>query len=89
MIPVAGVSTAGICVTTPCELNRKSVESSPHDFRWLLFLVLRIFTSILTYIAELMVRYIYGKPERWEWLFPKTNKNQSRNKYKINQEWVC
>ena len=35
------------------------------------FLVFQIFTLILIYIAELIDRYIYGKPERWEWLFPK------------------
>ena len=44
------------------------------------------FTSILEYVIDLMVRYIYGKPGRWEWLFPKMDKNQSRDKHKIAQE---
>ena len=29
-------------------------------------LVVRIFTSTLVYVVDLMVRYIYGKPGRWE-----------------------
>ena len=37
-------------------------------------LVVRIFTSILVYVVDLMVRYIYGKPGWWEWLFPKMDK---------------
>ena len=37
-------------------------------------LVVRIFTSTLVYVVDLMVRYIYGKPGRWEWLFPKMDK---------------
>ena len=49
-------------------------------------LVVRIFTSILVYVVDLTVRYIYGKPGWWEWLFPKMDKNQSRDKHKIAQE---
>ena len=48
-----------------------------------LFLVLQIFIAILIPSVELVVRYIYSKFGKWEWLFPKMDKNQSRDRSRM------